>query len=215
MDNKLYKDIGIVNNLDTWNQSEPDIHWPTSITNVYDKTILDLGCGSDGYKDQEPWISTVEYWLLRGAKKIIGIEANSKDAEYLNNKFSKLDGKVKVINDSIQSSTQIQNLINEYDIQIVKSDIESFEYHFLDVDDSSFSKIDEYYIETHDDIDESIEQSIYGKLVDKFEKCGYSIVYAMQFEYTPTTSIIKGQYLQGEEKIWKIRLLFAHKNKNL
>jgi hypothetical protein len=167
-----------------WGHSEPEIHWPASSTNVAGKIVLDLGCGSDGFKSQEPWISTIEHWNNLGAAKIVGVELNSQDVEMLQEKF-RGNHNILIYNDAIKNVSQVRDLISKHDVQIIKSDIEGWEEVLLNLSDEEFSGIQEYYIETHDDISASIEDTIYHRLMEKFVRCGYVIRDQAVFQWTP------------------------------
>ena len=197
----------LLNNARSWGHSEPHIHWPVDIGKIRDKVVLDLGCGSDGYKNQEPWISTPEYWSTMGPKKIIGVEPSLDDINFittrLNDVFS--DGKFELVNDMITSSEQISNLIEQHNVNFVKSDIETGERHFLNVSDEIFSKVDDYIIEVHDDSKLELNDTIVYRLIDKLYRCNYSVYDIATFAWHPMNHA-------GTDN-WNIWLVFAEKNK--
>ena len=122
---------------------EPDNHW--GFINFNDKIILDLGCGKFHSS-----ISTYDWFLQNGAKQVIGVDLGNEISENINFIYSK---------GAINSTERLIDLINKYNPQIIKSDIEGAEIHFKDID--SLSNIEEVAIEYH-------SADLKNMLIDKF-----------------------------------------------
>ncbi len=118
----------------------PEDHW--HLLQVKDETVLDLGCGY--HLIEQGWMTTPEYFLSKGAKKIIGVDTNSEDIQQLlishpNHNFYK---------DSVNSVDKLNNYINNNNITSLKMDIEGDEKYFLD-SQSNFDSLKYVAIETH------------------------------------------------------------------
>jgi hypothetical protein len=141
----------------------PEIHW--EYVNVESKRVLDLGCGDFGKATNLPYMTTAEYFLNKGASYVLGVDTNSGDVSKIKEKLgNRLDLEEQLVN----SSNQIKKLIDENQIQIVKSDIEGAEIHLLQMSDEDFSQVEEYYIETHSDY-------LQDGFIEKLTRCGYTI----------------------------------------
>ena len=140
----------------------PDQHW--EYVNVKDKRVLDLGCGDFGNATILPYPSTLEYFLEKEASFVVGVDFNNIDIENLLQKVE-VD-RVKTVTMSINDPQQIINLIEENSINIVKCDIEGAESFLFDVPEEDFKKVDEYYIETHN-------EDLYKRCISKLIECGY------------------------------------------
>ena len=192
------------NEIRTWSQEYPLEHWPEDYINVKDKIILDLGCGLFGLIDAPYYqlnTCTTNYWMTHAAKKVIGLDMSETDIAWLRDNviFTEEDENGNLVPrctffvDKIDSPEKIKNYITQYNVDIVKSDIEGFESILLDMPDEDFSIIEEYYIETH-------TEKLYEKALEKLIRCNYKIRSIMHFAGTP----LKGQ---------SIKLIFAYKNK--
>jgi hypothetical protein len=82
--------------------------------------------------------------------------------------------------------------------------METGERHFLTVSDETFSKVDTYFIEVHDDSKLELEDTIVYRLLDKLYRCNYSIYDIATFQWHPMNHT-------GTDT-WNIWLLFAQKN---
>jgi hypothetical protein len=159
---------------------EDPIHaWPEEYIRVKDRVVLDLGCGFFGKTDQfkkgtMEWegiklpnmVSTAEYFLSLGAKKVIGIDSNQEDINWLTSNVG--SERALFFNETITSPQQVIELITKYNIEIVKADIEGYETNLLSINDDVFKLVKEYYIETH-------TLSIHDNFLKQFEKCNYKI----------------------------------------
>jgi hypothetical protein len=122
-------------------QSEdPDHHW--NFLNVKDQVVLDLGCGI--HLKQPEWQTTPEYFTKKGALKVIGVDGNQDDINYL-----KLENPNNVFYcDFIDSSEKLISYINDNKVTSLKLDIEGFESLFID-SKNDFPTLKYVAIETH------------------------------------------------------------------
>lgn len=159
--------------------------WPEDLVNVKDRVVLDLGCGFFGttqfFKQNVSFvmrgtdriglpypemISTSEYWLNLGAKKVIGVDVNLNDLEFLSVVLG--DRNVQFIHDQVRSPEQVKNLIDQHFVDVVKADIEGHEFHLLDLKDDDFRLVKEWYIEAH-------SHELIQRTKDKMRACGYEV----------------------------------------
>lgn len=155
-------------------QEDPNIHWDN--TNVKGRIVLDLGCGDFGNATTLSYPTTFEYFLNKEAKLVIGVDSNVSDISNLQAKDIPFERCI-IINDNIDSSNKILNLIKEHNVEIIKSDIEGGEQFLFDIDDNDFCLIDEYYIETHGDL-------LYNRCLKKLTRCGYDIYDQLSLDQT-------------------------------
>lgn len=147
------------------NSEDPNHHW--EFVNVKNKRVLDLGCGDFGGVGHLPYTTTLEYFLIKEAAFVLGVDANSSDLnaiKQLENRYSNFN----VIESLVSSPDQIKDLIINNNIQILKSDIEGHEINLFNLDNETFTLIEEYYIETHSD-------DLYNQCINKLTNCGYDI----------------------------------------
>jgi len=147
------------------NSEDPNYHW--EFVNVKNKRVLDLGCGDFGGVGKLPYTTTLEYFLIKEASFVLGVDVDISDLESIKLLETKYPN-FNIICSMISSPDQIKYLITNYDIQILKSDIEGHEVNIFNLDDETFTLIEEYYIETHSD-------ELYNQCIDKLTNCGYEI----------------------------------------
>lgn len=161
------------------NSEDPKYHW--EFVNVKNKRVLDLGCGDFGGVGHLPYTTTLEHFLIKEAAFVLGVDANTSDL----NAIRLLEAKYpnfSVIESMVSSPDQIRDLITNNNIQILKSDIEGHETNIFNLDDETFTLIEEYYIETHSD-------DLYNQCVNKLTSCGY-VIYE-QISLAQTNDICK------------------------
>lgn len=134
---------------------EPSNHW--GFINFKDKIILDLGCGKFHSS-----ISTYDWFLQNGAKQVIGVDLGNETSENINFIYS---------SGAINSKERLLNLINEYNPEIIKSDIEGAEIHFKDI--NNLHSVKEFAIEYH-------SADLKNMLIDKFATWGFDYVEEIQ-----------------------------------
>jgi SAM-dependent methyltransferase len=130
---------------------EPDNHW--GFINFKDKIVLDLGCGKFHSS-----ISTYDWFLQNGAKQVIGVDLGDETSEYINFIYS---------GGEVNSKERLLKLINEYNPQVIKSDIEGAEIHFKDID--NLSSVEEFAIEYH-------SADLKNMLINKFDIWGFKYI---------------------------------------
>jgi len=130
-----------------------DKHW--NFTSFENKVILDLGAD---------YGSTAYYFLRKGASKVIAVEGNPQLASKLKFNSQKFK-KIVPIENFIDSSEKIENLISDYHPDLVKVDIEGYEKLLTNID---VAKVKEWLIEAH-------SKELYLALVKFYLKHGFSI----------------------------------------
>jgi SAM-dependent methyltransferase len=130
---------------------EPSNHW--GFIDFKDKVVLDLGCGKFHSS-----ISTYEWFLQNGAKQVIGVDLGNETSENINFIYSA---------GGIDSKERLLNLINEYNPEIIKSDIEGAEIHFKDI--NNLHSVKEFAIEYH-------SEDLKNMLLDKFATWGFDSI---------------------------------------
>lgn len=163
------------------NSEEPDKHW--EFVSVLGQRVLDLGCGDFGRISSLPYPSTVEYFLIKGASYVVGIDSLDPDVNAIIDNLKDYENKFSIQTANIQDSSILIDLIKNNDIDIVKCDIEGAEIHLLNISDDIFSNVEQYYIETHDD-------NLYNMTVDKLVRCGYEIYNKIDLTHAPGCLVI-------------------------
>ena len=148
-------------------------HW--RYINPKDKVILDLGCDSG---------SSMSWFFEKGAKKVIGVDGDPEKWPAILENYGN-DPDAVCLKILIENSQQINELIEQYEPDLVKSDIEGAEMAFLELNIETASKVKEYIIEAH----RNSECDIAKELTYFFVKLGYdtriydyygSIIYALR-----------------------------------
>jgi hypothetical protein len=123
-----------------------------------------------------PFASTPEHFLNNGAKKVIGVELNSVDVDYLSNKIDASKGTF------LLPGKSVEELIKEYSIEVIKCDNEGGERELFNLPAEVFGLVEEYYIETHNgDLNQDAKR--------KLEQCGYDI--KEELEFAPLNGLIR------------------------
>jgi hypothetical protein len=130
-----------------------DRHW--NFTSFENKVILDLGAD---------YGSTAYYFLRKGASKVIAVEGNPQLASKLKFNSQKFK-KIVPIENFIDNSEKIENLISDYHPDLAKVDIEGYEKHLTNID---VTKVKEWLIEAH-------SKELYLTLVKFYLKCGFCV----------------------------------------
>ena len=146
----------------------PEIHWDK--IPIKGKVILDLGAGH--WNSCVP--TTPEWFMAHGAAHVIAVDLNKESlriVESLAREIRGSEGKLDVINKEISSPEDISVLINKYNPDAIKCDIEGAEIHLINVDDVDFSKVKHYAVECHLFSNEEMRTL----LEEKFERCGYTV----------------------------------------
>lgn len=128
-------------------------------THYKGKTVLDLGADIG---------STADFFLRKGAEKVIAVEGSEAQFKRLQANAAVLKGVVPVFL-FIEHSSQIEDLMLQYSFDIVKTDIEGGEINLFGIKDEIFSKVPEYLVEVHSD-------TLYSIMLRKFARNDYKIV---------------------------------------
>lgn len=156
---------------------DPIIHW--EFVNVEGKRVLDLGCGDFGNYGKFSYMSSLEFFLLKGATSVIGVDQNINDIDKLSNKISSSNYKLMQL--SINSPSDVYNIVKNEKIEVLKSDIEGGEKHLFDAKLEDFCLIDEYYIETHG-------EDLHNNCLEKLKVAGYDVYCLMNLLHTRNPS---------------------------
>ena len=140
-------------------------HW-NDIKEVEGKVVLDLGCGWLF----QPFESTPQYFINRGAKKIIGVDASCGEVEKLKETYPDHSFVCK----TILEFNDLASLITEHKPQLIKMDIEGYEHHMKDMTLEQFESVDEIAVEYHNPSCKKI-------LEDKLTEFGFEIFATNQF----------------------------------
>jgi hypothetical protein len=147
------------------NSENPNEHW-NDIENVEGKTVLDLGCGWLF----QPFDATPEYFIKRGAKKVIGVDAAGGEIQQLNDLYPEHTFICK----TILEFEDLSNLIKEYRPGLIKMDIEGYEHHMKDITAEQFQSVEEIAVEYHNPECKKV-------LEDKLTELGFDIFALNQF----------------------------------
>ena len=126
----------------------PENHW--RFLKVEDKVVMDMGCSFWDSTWNDGWLSSAEYFVSKGAKKLIGFDSAAQDIE----KYGKLypnDDKWHIFYLHVEFDAQIEHLLKTYKPQVIKCDIEGAEIHFNNVTKEMMEFVDEIAIEYHND----------------------------------------------------------------
>ena len=118
----------------------PIEHW-SDISDVQDKIVMDLGCGWLF----QPFQSTPEYFISRGAKSLIGVEADGGEVQ----KLKGLYPNHTFICKTILSETDLIELFETYRPEVIKMDIEGYESVIDRMTIEQWSSIEEIGVEYH------------------------------------------------------------------
>lgn len=154
------------------NSEDSTDHWP--YFNTKDHNVLDLGCGR-WYTKKTDEFSPI--YFAKTANKVVGVDGNNDDILFYINE-TKDDPKYVFKNELITSVDQVKNLINEYSITALKSDIEGAEVILLELTKEDLSNVTELAIEFHS---EDLKQAYLNKVVE----WGFNIKAQAAFARTP------------------------------
>lgn len=140
-------------------------HW-SDIQSTENKVVLDLGCGWLF----QPHESTPEYFVNRGASKVIGVDVSCIEIEQLKEKYPQHTFICK----AVTSVEDLLELISEYQPSLIKMDIEGHESHMQYITPEQFSCVEEIAVEYHNPECKKI-------LTEKLEEFGFEIFALNQF----------------------------------
>ena len=137
----------------------PDHHW--NFLKADGEVVLDLGCGL--HYIESGWLSTPEYFISKGAKKVIGIDTEGSDIIYFKNKLPHHD----FHHDAINSVDKLDFYINTNQVTSLKMDIEGYETCFINSNDQ-YATLKHVAIETH-------SRSLMNQMVNRLLELNFKI----------------------------------------
>jgi hypothetical protein len=158
------------------NSEDPIEHW-SDITDVEDKIVMDLGCGWLFQNHQ----STPEYFINRGAKHLIGVDAACGEIH----KLKELYPHHTFVCKTILSEVDLIELFNEYKPQVIKMDIEGYESVIQNMNKEDFTCVEEIGVEYHNPTCKQI-------LETKLDEFGFIITNINGFGWFVTDTNVMG-----------------------
>lgn len=136
-----------------------------------DKTVLDIGAD---------YGSTAAFFLKKGAKKVISVERVQGRCGKMGRYFEG-DDRVVPICLNVSCGDDYKELLEQYDIDMMKVDCEGCEAYLLDLDNEHFSQVPEYVIEMHNLANSKRAgnphnhgNDLVRPFREKFKECGYT-----------------------------------------
>lgn len=125
---------------------DSSVHWKN--LDVTGKRVLDLGCGLWGVSDMKE--SSPVYFKNKGATQIIGIDSNNEDLETFNKYFKEhfLD-QSQFLCKMITTPNDVLELIQKYEIEAIKCDIEGFEKVLFKLEKGQLERVQHISVEYH------------------------------------------------------------------
>jgi hypothetical protein len=137
----------------------PEDHW--NFLDVKNHIVLDLGCGF--HLIEKGWMTTPEYFIHKGANKIIGIDTERSDIQ----KLQEIYPNHSFFTDRIHNLNQLKNYIETYNVTCLKMDIEGDEQCYIDSNEK-FPSLKNVAIETHN-------RTLLNKLLYKLLRDNFTI----------------------------------------
>ena len=125
--------------LERWANEDPDAMY--GMLNYEDKVVLDIGA---------EYGSTASYFLYRGAAHVIAVEPDNVLFPKLLD-YATETGKITPVQLFISSVKELEDIYQQFDFEIVKSDCEGCEIYLSELSDLLFCKPQAYIMETHND----------------------------------------------------------------
>ena len=155
-----------------WEDLDLDTHW--GWLDVEGKVVLDVGAD---------YGSTADFFLRRGAARVIAVEGDPRSFRRLN-ALAEQRANLKAVQKRIASVTDWQELLVSHAPQVVKADCEGGEGFLLDLDDRLFRKPEAWAVELH--TKEQAERwgnfypwgsmdTLWVRFLEKLLDCGYEI----------------------------------------
>lgn len=158
------------------NSEDPIEHW-SDIHNVEGKIVMDLGCGWLFQSHQ----STPEYFINRGAKHLIGVDASCGETQ----KLTELYPSHTFICKTILSTDDLIELFTEHKPEVIKMDIEGYESMIENMEPIHWDSVKEIGVEYHNPTCKSI-------LETKLTEFGFEITNMNGFGWFVTDTNIMG-----------------------
>jgi hypothetical protein len=163
------------------NSENSSIHWPHLEVNGL--TVLDMGCGRWEVNGDINETSPV-FFKAKGAKRIIGVDADNSEVEFFNNYFREnfQDGSTFHYK-WIKRPTQIIDLIHQNSVGAIKCDIEGAEINLFKIDLPSLSSVQTLSIEYHSSV-------LLKELVLANNRWGFKVIDHSIFDRFPHMGVI-------------------------
>jgi hypothetical protein len=108
-----------------------------------DKVVLEIGADIG---------SSASYFLKQGATKVYSVEGNKRYYDILVENIKQMEGKVEPIHMQVEQASQLKELLEKYQIDILHMDCEGCECLLLELDDTLWLKIPIFDLEIHWDM---------------------------------------------------------------
>lgn len=135
-----------------------DFDWHWGFTDYKDKSIIDIGADAG---------STVKCFFAKGATKVVAIEGDKGLYEKLKENYKDNPNVVCELC-FIDSQEKMKALLEKYDADIIKVDIEFGEANLIGQDSVLLRKFPEWLLEGH-------SKELTNKLVELFSSIGYEM----------------------------------------
>lgn len=122
----------------------PSNHW--RFLDVKNKVVMDMGCSFWDSTWNEGWLSSTEYFVDRGAKKVVGFDEAQHDVDRYHQLYNG-DERYDIFRLKLTEHMTLQRLLNIHKPQVIKCDIEGAEINFLHIDD--LEGVEQIAIEYH------------------------------------------------------------------
>ena len=146
LDTKNSGEISINMNIEKIISENPENHW--RFLNPNGKIVMDMGCSFWDSTWNEGWLSSSEYFVSKGARKLIGFDCALHDIEKYHELYGD-DPKWHIFHLCVNADVQIEDLLSYYKPQVIKCDIEGAEIHFSEITKEMMEGVDEIAIEYH------------------------------------------------------------------
>jgi len=141
---------------------------------VTNKNVLDLGCGRWHTYD---FNELTPIFFGKKSNLVVGVDCSQDEINFFEEK-TKGDSKFVFIQQCINNSNQVRDMISKYNITALKCDIEGAEEYLLDLTKDDLNQIEEFVIEYHN---EKLKQAFNSKVVE----WGFNIKIRANFANTP------------------------------
>lgn len=122
----------------------PSDHW--RFLDVKYKVVMDMGCSFWDSTWHDDWLSSTEYFVDKGAKKVVGFDEAQHDIDKYHQLYNG-DDRYDIFRLRLDDPITLQRLLNLHKPQVIKCDIEGAEINFLHID--TLEGVEQIAIEYH------------------------------------------------------------------
>lgn len=122
----------------------PSDHW--RFLDVKYKVVMDMGCSFWDSTWHDDWLSSTEYFVDKGAKKVVGFDEAQHDIDKYHQLYNG-DERYDIFKLRLDDPITLQRLLNIHKPQVIKCDIEGAEINFLHID--NLEGVEQIAIEYH------------------------------------------------------------------